>query len=154
MLNLQTITVSLAIAGALSAYGAYGKFKKSRYRDLRAELCEERESLRSVIESLPAHLEQAKRSPAGGAESIRQRLSELEVDLLEAKLLGVELPEIDYADLSAGELELRLVEILALSIRANALADKYQITFGENAEPSHDLASAAGAEAAMSLAAQ
>ena len=152
MLSLQTITVSLAVAGALSAYGAYGKFKKSRYRDLRAELCEERESLRSVIESLPGQLQQVQRSPTAGAESVRQRLSELEVDLLEAKLLGVEMPEIDYADLSAGELELRLVEILALSIRANALADKYRVAFEENAEPNHVLA--AGAEPAMSLAAR
>ena len=59
--------------------------------------------MRAVIESLPAQLELAKRSPDGSAESIRQRLSELEVDLLEAKLLGAELPDIDYADLSAGD---------------------------------------------------
>ena len=135
MLSVQTITVSLAVIGALSAYAGYGKFRRSRCRDLRGEVYEERESLRSVIEALPAQLEQAKRSTAGGPESIRQRLSELEVDLLEAKLLGVELPDIDYADLSAGELELRLVEVLALSIRANALADKYRTESDDEAGP-------------------
>jgi hypothetical protein len=161
MLSLQTITVSVAIAGALSAYAGYGKFKKSRCGDLRGEVYEERESLRSVIEALPAQLERAKRSPSGSPESIRQRLSELEVDLLEAKLLGVELPDIDYADLSAGELELRLIEILALSLRASALADKYGTVPAENTGPDDilelpDSAAESGdfsAQPAMSLAA-
>jgi hypothetical protein len=138
MLSLQNIIVSAVIVGALLAYAAFGRFKKSPGGDLRSEVCEERESLRAVIETLPAQLEMAKQSPEGSAESIRQRLSELEVDLLEAKLLGVELPDIDYADLSAGELELRLIEILALSMRANALAEKYpvpdELESPENAE--------------------
>jgi len=121
--------------------------KKSRYGDLRSEVFEERESLRAVIETLPAQLELAKQSPEGGAESIRQRLSELEVDLLEAKLLGVELPDIDYADLSAGELELRLIEILALSMRANALAEKYRVS-ADNVEPADELESRENAELA------
>ena len=130
MLSVQTITVSVAIAGTVIAYVAHRKLTKADQRDLRLEVWEERESLRSVIEALPAQLDLANRAGDEStgplkSESMRQRLSELEVDLLEAKLLGLELPEIDYADLSAAELELRLVEILAMSVRANAIADKY-----------------------------
>jgi replicative superfamily II helicase len=131
MLSVQTMTVSVAIAGAVIAYAAYRRFTKAGHYDLRGEVCAERESLRSVIEALPAQLERAgvvadeSTSPLR-SDSMRQRLSELEVDLLEAKLLGSELPDIDYTDLSAAELELRLVEILAMSVRANALADKYR----------------------------
>jgi hypothetical protein len=151
MLSLQSMIVAAAVAGALLAYAAYGKFKKSRCSDLRSEVSEERASLRSVIEALPARLELAKQSPEGSAESIRARLSELEVDLLEAKLLGVELPDIDYAELSAGELELRLCEILALSMRANALAEKYGVTCADadDAEPADELASPENAELAL-----
>ena len=152
MLSLQSMIVAAAIIGALFAYAAYGKFKKSRCGDLRSEVCEERESLRAVIETLPAQLELAKQSPEGNAESIRQRLSELEVDLLEAKLLGVELPDIDYADLSPGELELRLVEILAMSMRANELAEKYRVS-SEFSDSDGFLDAARSAHPAMLLAA-
>ena len=141
MLSLQSMMVAAAIGGALLVYAAYGRFKKNRSADLQSEVCEERESLRAVIESLPARMELAMQSPEGSTESIRQRLSELEIDLLEAKLLGVELPDIDYVDLSAGELELRLMEILALSMRADALAEKYE-KYGvssDNEEPAEEL---------------
>jgi hypothetical protein len=148
MLSLHNMIISAAIALALLAYAAYGRFKKTRCADLRSEVYEERESLRSVIESLPAQLELAKQSPHGSAETIRQRLSELEVDLLEAKLLGVELPDIDYADLSAGELELRLVEILALSMRASALAEKYRVSSADGVEPADELEPPENAELA------
>ena len=143
MLNVQIITVTVAIAGAVIAYAAYRRFTRVDYRDLCVEVCEERESLRSVIEALPAQLDLAKQSRIAADEStgslrsdsMRQRLSELEVDLLEAKLLGLELPDIDYTDLSAAELELRLIEILAMSVRANALADKYHALSAQNADP-------------------
>jgi hypothetical protein len=147
MLSLQSMMVAAAIGGALLVYAAYGRFKKNRSADLQSEVCEERESLRAVIESLPARMELAMQSPEGSAESIRQRLSELEIDLLEAKLLGVELPDIDYVDLSAGELELRLVEILALSMRADALAEKYGVS-SENEEPAEALEPPENAELA------
>jgi hypothetical protein len=147
MLSLQSMMVAAAIGGALLVYAAYGRFKKNRSADLQSEVCEERESLRAVIESLPARMELAMQSPEGSAESIRQRLSELEIDLLEAKLLGVELPDIDYVDLSAGELELRLIEILALSMRADALAEKYGVS-SENEEPAEALEPPENAELA------
>ena len=147
MLSLQSMMVAAAIGGALLVYAAYGRFKKNRSADLQSEVCEERESLRAVIESLPARMELAMQSPEGSAESIRQRLSELEIDLLEAKLLGVQLPDIDYVDLSAGELELRLVEILALSMRADALAEKYGVS-SENEEPAEELEPPENAELA------
>jgi hypothetical protein len=147
MLSLQSMMVAAAIGGALLVYAAYGRFKKNRSADLQSEVCEERESLRAVIESLPARMELAMQSPEGSTESIRQRLSELEIDLLEAKLLGVELPDIDYVDLSAGELELRLIEILALSMRADALAEKYGVS-SENEEPAEALEPPENAELA------
>jgi len=142
MLNVQTITIFVAIAGVMIAYAAYRRFTQVDY-DLRVEVCEERESLRSVIEALPAQLDLAKQSRVAGDEStgslgsdsLRQRLSELEVDLLEAKLLGMELPDIDYTDLSAAELELRLIEILAMSVRANSLADKYHTWSAQDVDP-------------------
>jgi hypothetical protein len=63
----------------------------------------------------------------------------------------VELPDIDYADLSAGELELRLVEILALSMRANALAEKYRVSSADNVEPANELESPEDAELADAI---
>ena len=55
------------------------------------------------------------------------------------------MPDIDYAELSAGELELRLVEILALSMRADALAEKYHVSSADNVAPAEELESAENA---------
>jgi hypothetical protein len=91
--------------------------------DLHSEVDTEREALRSTVEALPELLEAAKRSRIGVV-----KLSELETDLVEAKLLNSQLPpagteEMDYSGM---ELDIQLAEILTLSIRANRLADKYR----------------------------
>lgn len=95
--------------------------RAQRYRhELHSELDNEREALRSTVEGLPELLEEAKRS--------RLAAGELEADLAEAKLLGSQLPAAatEETDHSGMELDIQLAEILALSIRANRLADKYR----------------------------
>jgi hypothetical protein len=130
------VVIAVAIASTLLAYAAYRRWKGPG-TDLRAELREELESLRAAIEALPAKLDLAKRSRTAAAEAtghvksaaMQKWLSELEIDLLEVKLLESQLPaaDTDYADLSDLELDIRLVEILGLSFRADGLADKYRL---------------------------
>lgn len=131
--------LAVAVAGALIAYAAYRRSakrtaqKRSAY-DLRSELRAEQESLRAALEALPAQIGLAKRSRttrahvAGtGPEGLQQWLGELDLDLSEVELLRSQLPaaDSDYKFLSDLDAEIKLVEILALSLRASALAEKY-----------------------------
>ena len=136
MLGFQTILISCATAGAAITYGACRlSGRKSERAQLFHEICEERECLRRVMAALPEQLELAKRSRVASeattdrltSEATGRWLSELEADLADVKALESQLPpaEVDDADQSGMELDLRLVEILTLSIRANRLADKY-----------------------------
>jgi hypothetical protein len=131
LLSSHSIAIPIAIATAAAiAYFVYRiSVHRSAHRALRSrhdlhnEVDNEREALRSTVEALPELLEAAKRSRIGAA-----KLSELETDLVEARLLGSQLPaagseEMDYSGM---ELDIQLSEILALSIRANRLADKYR----------------------------
>jgi hypothetical protein len=159
MLSSHSIAIPIAIAGAAAmAYLVYRiavhrsmhRARRDR-RDLHREVGKEREALRSTVEGLPEQLEAAKRSriAAGkirgpsGREAMQHWLSEFEADLLEAKLLGSQLPEAEAEDMdhSGMELDIKLAEILALSIRANRLADKYRRAAAEPA-PSADAAEA------------
>jgi uncharacterized membrane protein YccC len=136
MLIFHNVLIAVAIASAVLAYVVYRRWKgKSQRLDPLSELRAEQESLRAAIEALPAQLDFAKRSrtaaEAAGllrSEAMQQWLSELDIDLLEVKLLESHLPAADteYADLSDMELDIRLVEILGLSLRADILADKYR----------------------------
>jgi hypothetical protein len=131
--------LALAVAGALVGYAAYRRSAKRTAQkrsagDLRSELCAERESLRAVIEALPAKIDLAKQSrmaAALGAGNIgpdeSQRLGEIDLDLSEAARLRAQLSavDIDYESLSDMDVEVKLVEVLALSLRAGALTDKY-----------------------------
>ena len=132
-LSFQKISILLAIAGAAIVYLAIRLYARRARRDkhLRAEVREEREALRCMIDALPEQLE-AKRSRMAGvsrSEATQQWLSQIEVDLAEAKLMGSQLPAVDTddTDRSGMELDIKLAEILALSIRANRLADKYRL---------------------------
>ena len=142
MLSFQGIPVPIpvAIAGAVIACLAFTRYVMSARRGRRGGLCaelrEERESLRCVMEALPAQLASAKRSRMAGAETtslgndaLQQWIDELEADLMQVQLLDSKLPaaDTDYAAQPVLELEIRLIEILALSISANRLADKYRI---------------------------
>ncbi len=111
--------------------------RHERYaHQLRTEVCKEREALCSVIEALPEQLESAKRSRIAAVrtrgpsslEATRRWLEELELDVAEAKLFESQLPaaDADGADHSGMELDIHLADILALSIRANRLVDKYR----------------------------
>jgi hypothetical protein len=94
-------------------------------RKLSAEIGRECESLRCVVEALPGLLESARPSRVGG---------ELEADWAEARLLKSQLPETvdDIVDGSGMDLDIKLAEILALSIRANRLSDKYRRAASED----------------------
>jgi hypothetical protein len=135
MLIFHNVLIAVAIASAVLGYVVYRRGKGQRLDPL-TELREEQEFLRATIEALPAQLDFAKRSRTAAAEAagllkseaMQQWLSELDIDLLEVKLLESHLPAADteYADLSDMELDIRLVEILGLSLRADILADKYR----------------------------
>jgi len=123
MPSFSSIPFPIAVSGAAIAYlgyRVYARRARKNNRKLRAEVCTERESLRCEVAALPERLESARRSRMAVA-------SEIEADLTEAKLLGSQLPaaDIDTTDRSGMELDIKLAEILALSIRANRLAHKY-----------------------------
>ena len=144
MLSLHSIAIPIAVAGAALGYFVFRicmhrarLARHERYTDnLRTELCKEREALCSVVEALPEQLESAKRSRIAALrtrgpsslEATRQWLGELELDLAEAKQLESQMTaaDTDSTDHSGMELDLQLAEILALSIRANRLVDKYR----------------------------
>jgi hypothetical protein len=164
MLSLHSIAIPIAVAGAVLGYLVFRicvhRARLARHEQythtLRTEVCKEREALCSVVEALPEQLESAKRSRIAAVrtrgpsslEATRQWLGELELDLAEAKLLESQLPaaDTDSADHSGMELDLQLAEILALSIRANRLADKYRRAVTE-AEPSPDDSTREGLDA-------
>jgi hypothetical protein len=170
MLSSHSIAIPIAIAGAAAM--AYVVYRISAHRsmhrawrdqsDLRSEVGTEREALRSTVEALPEQLEAAKcsriaaakiRGPSG-PEAMQRWLSEFEADLMEAKLLGSQLPAADAEDMDhmGMELDIQLAEILALSIRANRLADKYRRAACEPA-PSADVAEASDEESLFEQAA-
>lgn len=144
MLSSHSIVIPIAISiVAVMGYLVYRvlvhrsmrRARRDRH-DLHSEVGKEREALRSTVEALPEQLEEAKRSQIAaakirgpsGREAMQHWLSEFDVDLAEATLLGSQLPAADTEDMdhSPMELDIRLAEILALSIRANRLADKYR----------------------------
>ncbi len=143
MLSLHSIVIPIATAGAALGYLVFRiclhRARHARHElytnNLRSEVCKEREALCSVVEALPEQLEAAKRSRIAAVrtrgpsslEATRQWLEELELDLAEAKLLESQVPaaDTDGTDSAGMELDIQLAEILALSIRANRLADKY-----------------------------
>jgi hypothetical protein len=144
MLSLHSIAIPIAVAGAVLGYLVFRIWmhrarhaRHERYtHKLSTEVCKEREALCSVVEALPEQLESAKRSRIAAVrtrgpsslEATRQWLGELDVDLAEVKLLESQLPaaDTDGTDYSGMELDIQLAEILALSIRANRLTDKYR----------------------------
>jgi hypothetical protein len=136
--NIPAIAAA-AVAGALIAYAAYRRSVKRMAKertagDLRSELRAEQESLRAAIEALPAQIDLAKRGRAAGnigPEGLQQWLCELDNDMSEVELLKSQLPAVgtdDYVSLSDMDLEIRLVEILALSLRASPLTEKYRVS--------------------------
>jgi hypothetical protein len=133
--------LAVAVAGGLIAYSAYRRSakrtaQKRTSHDLRSEIRAEQESLRAALEALPAQIGLAKRSrtaaahAAGntGPEGLQQWLCELDLDLSEVELLKSQLSaaDADIKSLSDMDVEIRLVEVLALSLRASALAEKYR----------------------------
>jgi hypothetical protein len=139
MLSFQSIPIAVAVAVAVTAYVAYvacRQIVKAARPDIRSQVREEQESLRAAIEALSARLDFEKQSRTAAAEAagcldseeFRQWLNDLDIDSLEVKHLGLQVPaaDTDYKDLSDMELDIRLLEILALSLRANCLAEKYR----------------------------
>jgi hypothetical protein len=142
MSNLHNIPVVLAVAvaGSLIAYGAYHRSAKRMAQrrtagDLRSELRAERESLRAAIDALAAQIELEKRSRTAAAHAagntgpeLQQWLCQMDLDLSELELLKSQLSadDSDHKSISDMDVEIRLVEVLALSLRADALAEKYR----------------------------
>jgi hypothetical protein len=102
---------------------------------LRSELRAEQESLRAAIEALPARIDMEKRSRTAAAHAagntapeLQQWLCQVDLDLSELEFLKSQLSTDDSEDkpLSDMDVDIRLVEVLALSLRADALAEKYR----------------------------
>ena len=138
------VAVAAVAAAVLIAYAVYRRSIKRRSierrtHDLGAELRAEEGSLRAMLEALPAQIDLAKRSrtaPAhaqGNTEGLQQWLGELELDSSEVELLRSQLSSLDSGDLSLSDVdaEIRLVEVLALSLRASALTAKYRASISE-----------------------
>jgi len=136
MPTLSNISAVLAVAaaGALIAYLVYRRTTKRKVHDLSAELRAEQESLRATLEALRAKIDLAKRSRAAfhragntGPQALQNWLGELDRDLSEVDLLQSQLAAADsgYKALSDMDVDINLVEILALSLRASELAEKY-----------------------------
>jgi hypothetical protein len=151
MSTLPAIPIVLAVAavGAVIAYAAYRRSARGWTYDMRPELQTELASLHAVVEALPAQIDLAKRSRRAVAhaagnkaiEGLQQWLSELDVDLSEAQLLRSQLSAADAEQSSSDmDVEIKLVEVLMLSLRANALAEKYRATISahETDGPVHE----------------
>jgi hypothetical protein len=144
MSNLHNLpaVLGVALAGSLIAYAAYRRSAKRMAQkrtadDLRSELRADQESLRAEIEALPAKIESAKRSRMAAAHAagntapeLQQWLCQLDLDLSELELLKSQLAadDSDHKSLSDMDVEIRLVEVLALSLRAGALEEKYRVS--------------------------
>ena len=134
--------IAVAVAGALITYSVYRRSAKRTAQnrttsDVRSELRADQESLRAAIEALPAQIDLARRSRTAaahaaantGPEGLQQWLCQLELDLSETELLRTQLSAVeadDHKALSDMEVDIKLVEVLALSLRASTLADKYR----------------------------
>jgi hypothetical protein len=134
--------IAVVVAGALITYSAYRRSAKRTAQnrtasDVRSELRADQESLRAAIEALPAQIDLARRSRTAaahaaantGPEGLQQWLRQLELDLSETELLRTQLSAVeadDHRALSDMEVDIKLVEVLALSLRASTLADKYR----------------------------
>ena len=160
MLNFPNLLAAAAIAGAAIAYLLQRRSGRRTLATMRAELRQDQAFLRTAVEALPAALGLAKQrllveaEAAGPAmpEELRKRLVELAGDCSRAALMLSQLPaaNADYSRLSADELDICLIDSLALSIRAQDLADKYRpapsarSTAGRTLEPRLDLAPTLG----------
>jgi hypothetical protein len=137
--NIPAI-LAVAVAGSLVPYAAHRRSAKRTAQkltshDLCSEIRAEQESLRAALEALPAQIGLAKRSRTAAAhaagntapEGLQQWLCELDLDLSEVELLKsqVSAADADIQSLSDMDVEIRLVEVLALSLRAGTLAEKY-----------------------------
>jgi hypothetical protein len=137
--NIPAI-LAVAVAGFLVSYAAHRRSAKRTAQkltshDLCSEIRAEQESLRAALEALPAQIGLAKRSRTAAAhaagntapEGLQQWLCELDLDLSEVELLKsqVSAADADIQSLSDMDVEIRLVEVLALSLRAGTLAEKY-----------------------------
>jgi hypothetical protein len=160
MLSFQ---IPIVIGGVVIAYVIYRRLAGARLMDPRLEIRHELESLRRVAESLLPQINLAKRSRLAiaeakglsGSEATRLWLCELQSDLAEAELLASRVPSTDMPadDRLAMGLEIRLAEILDLSIRANTLAEKYRLSLCADAADSARLSPQAASppEAAPAL---
>jgi hypothetical protein len=134
--------LAFAAAGALISFAAYRRAAKRRALDVRAELRAEQQLLCTTIESLRTKIDMAKQSWSSGVDAastgtggLPQWLHELDFDLSELQLSTFQLPagDSDYESLSDMDVDIKLVDVLALSLRVNTLADRYRdsISVGE-----------------------
>ncbi|MDB6083215.1 MAG: hypothetical protein JWN43_1096 [Gammaproteobacteria bacterium] len=134
MLSFQSTSLAAAVI-VLIGYAAYRRLARGAPLDVRSQIRAETYALRMALEDLVARLDMERRSRTAAAEArgdltkeeFRQWFAELEADESELKQLESQVPaDTDFHDLSAVQLDITLLEILASSWRANGLAEKYQ----------------------------
>ncbi len=110
---------ALAIAGVLIATVAWRRPTPRHALDLRSEVRAEQASLQTALDSLRTRMDPSTHSRTASAE--------LDLDLSEAESLRSEVAaaDSDFKGLSDMEVEIKLVQILSLSLRAGILTDKY-----------------------------
>lgn len=135
ILPIIPAVLAVAAVGALITYTGYRRSTRRNKHDLRTDLRDEQASLRAAVEALPAQIDLAKRSRKAAAdaegntatEGLHQWLGQLDLDLSEAELLRSQLSAADAdKSLSDMDVEVKLVEVLAMSLRASTLAEKYR----------------------------
>jgi hypothetical protein len=135
ILPIMPAVLAVAAVGALIAYTGYRRSTRRKKHDMRTELRDEQASLRAAVEALPAQIDLAKRSRKSAAdaegntatEGLHEWLGQLDLDLSEAELLRSQLSAADAdKSLSDMDVEVKLVEVLAMSLRVSMLAEKYR----------------------------
>jgi hypothetical protein len=135
ILSNISVVVAFAAAGALISFAAYRRAAKRKANHVRAELRAEQQLLCAAIESLRTTIDMAKQSWSAGADAaitgtgeLPQWLQELDFELSELELSRSQLPagDSDSEPLSDIDVDIKLVDVLALSLRVNTLADQYR----------------------------
>jgi hypothetical protein len=138
----QLISLSISILSLILAAIALHRSVRVKALDLRLELRKADNALRATVESLPSLLLYAKGSRSAVAAAMgafksgamQIWMNEFESNLAAVKKLEQQLSAVgtDYSDLSDTKLEAKLVEVDALTIKANAIKQTYSASIAQD----------------------
>jgi len=135
-ITFQIISSLFSVVGGTMGIIAYRRIGSMKALDLRIELQKQLQVVRRLIEGLPMLMIEAQQSRArvlstgrgGGTGALLAWRTQADIDDVATKGLALELPPEDakFSELSVSELENKLLDIHALSLRANSIADRYR----------------------------